>query len=88
MKKNVKSARGHLIGWRDKIPPKNQRVLISNALIVAGNAPALAKLLGITRSSVYQWMPPYRYSPYMPIRMAERLLEDPVIRRELKKLSS
>jgi len=87
MRKKPQSARGHKANWRNEVPPKESRVLISNALIVAGNAPALAKFMGITRSSIYQWLPPYRESPYMPTKMAERLLEDPVFRSELEELN-
>ena len=81
--KDVPSAREHMRGWKEKKPPKESRVLIKTAIKVMGGAIPLSRFLGITRSAVYQWMPPYRYSPYMPIKMADRFLDDPEIRSAL-----
>ena len=81
--KDVPSARGHLKEWKDKKPPVEVRIKISEAIELMGGAIPLSRFLGITRSAVYQWMPPYRFSPYMPIKMAERFLADPNMRESL-----
>ncbi len=79
------SARSHRVEWSEKLPPVNQRVFVDDAIQLAGGACNLARILGITRSAVYQWRPPYRFDPYMPVQAAKRFLsENPTFRKELE----
>ena len=87
LKNKPKSGRQHRTEWQDDLPDVKYRVFVDDAIIVAGGAVQLAKILGITRSAVYQWRPPYRNDPYMPVESAKRLLkENPWIGRKLKSL--
>jgi len=85
LKTKPPSGRQHRTEWREDLPDVNNRVFIDDAIKVVGGAVQLAKLLGITRSAVYQWRPPYRNDPYMPLESAKRLLkENPELREKLK----
>ena len=76
---SISSARHNRVEWWKKPAPENYRILYSEALDHYGNANRLAKILGITRSAVYQWRPPYRYDPYIPEEHAKVLIErDPI----------
>jgi transposase len=70
------SGRQHRLNWKERMPPVKYRVFIADAVELAGSPSNLAKILGITRSAVYQWRPPYRNDPYMPEKMAKRLLDE------------
>jgi hypothetical protein len=85
LKNQAKSGRKHRTDWQENLPPEDSRVFIDDAIEVTGGACNLARILGITRSAVYQWRPPYRFDPYMPMESAKRLLEEnPEIRDALK----
>ena len=84
----VKSAKQKRKYWRNDMPPKEKRILVEDAIAAAGNPNRLAKKLGITRSAVYQWRPPYRMDPYLPIEMAEKFMKDSVLRNNLKLVKS
>jgi len=87
LKSKPPSGRQHRTEWADKLPDVKFRVFIDDAIKVAGGAVQLARILGITRSAIYQWRPPYRFDPYMPVSSARRLLkENPEFKAELKKL--
>jgi len=84
LKNKPASGRQHRTNWKDNLPPVKYRVFIADAINVVGSAAALARMLGITRSAVYQWRPPYRNDPYMPEAMAKRLIEEnPEIAKEI-----
>ena len=71
-----KSARGNRKEWRASLPPHQFRIKIRYAIEAAGNSARLAKALGLTRGAVYQWSPPYRHDPYMPLEAAIRFTEN------------
>ena len=80
------SGRQHRTDWKENLPDVKYRVFVADAIKIVGSAAALARILGITRSAIYQWRPPYRHDPYMPEIMAKRLLkENPEIAAELLK---
>ena len=88
LKTNPKSSKKNRIGWAESLPPKDYRIFVDRAIKVCGSAVALAKILGITRSAVYQWRAPYRFDPYMPEKAARKLIdENPELRSELLKHS-
>ena len=87
MPSNPSSARQHMSKWKHKPPIIKDRVLIKHAIIVAGNENRLANLLGITRSAVYQWQEPYRLSPYLPRKMANKILSVEGVREKLHELN-
>jgi hypothetical protein len=74
-KKAPASAKNKRKDWQSSLPPESCRILIKDAVRVAGNRLKLAEMLGITRSAVYQWEPPYRHDPYMPVVSAIRFLD-------------
>ena len=78
------SGRRHRIGWEDDLPPEPFRVTLEEAVKLAGNKNKLARVLGITRSAVYQWYPPYRMDKYLPIISAMKLLSIDAIREQLQ----
>jgi len=80
----AKSARNNRKNWKEDLPPKQFRVKVEDAIKVAGNQNRLAKALGISRGAVYQWRPPYRHDPYMPLKSAIAFLEIPEYREKLK----
>lgn len=75
-----KSAKGLRRDWRADKPPKRFRVRVQDAIDAAGNPNQLANALGLTRSAVYQWLPPYRHDPYMPIKAAITFLDNDELR--------
>lgn len=81
-----KSARHNRMNWKEDMPPQSLRIEVSEAIEAAGTGAALARELGITRAAVYQWRPPYRHDPYMPIKMAARFLENKTLRAALRKI--
>ena len=87
LKNKPKSGRQHRTEWAEDVPDVKYRVFVDDAIKVVGGAVQLARILGITRSAVYQWRPPYRNDPYMPVESAKRLLkENPWIRKKLKSI--
>lgn len=78
------SARKHRIGWEGDKPPEQFRVTLEEAVALAGNKNKLARVLGITRSAVYQWYPPYRMDKYIPIISAMKLLSIDAMREQLQ----
>lgn len=82
----IRSAKQNRKDWKDDMPPKAYRVRVEDAICAAGNPNLLARKLGITRGAVYQWRPPYRMDPYMPLRSAMKFLEDDDLRERWLKL--
>lgn len=74
-----KSARNHRKEWRSSMPPPQYRIKVKDAIKAAGNGKRLADALGLTRGAVYQWVPPYRHDPYMPLAAAIKFTENQVL---------
>jgi hypothetical protein len=73
--------------WRDNMPPAEHRILMSDAMEIAGgNQSRLARLTGVTRAAVHQWLPPYRVDPYMPKERARLLIEHPEVGERVKEI--
>jgi hypothetical protein len=81
-----KSARNLRKDWKADLPPKRYRIRIDDAIEVAGNPNKLAIALGVTRSAVYQWRPPYRHDPYLPLKSAIKFLDNKTFRKKLKEI--
>lgn len=80
------SARGHRKDWRHDIPPKQYQITVDEAFALTGNGNQLADAIGLTRSAVYQWKPPYRLDPYIPLNAAVRIMNNPELKKKLKEI--
>lgn len=81
-----KSAKGLRKDWRADKPPKKYQVRVQDAIDSAGNANQLAQALGLTRSAVYQWLPPYRHDPFLPLKAAITFLDNAELKGRWQKL--
>ena len=82
----IKSARNNRLNWKEDMPPEAFRIEVEDAIAAAGNGNKLAAALGITRGAVYQWRPPYRHDPYLPLKMAMRFLANDELMKAYKNL--
>lgn len=73
----AKSARHNRRNWREDMPPESFRIKVADAVTAAGNGNKLAQALGVTRGAVYQWKPPYRHDPYLPLKAAVQFVNTP-----------
>ena len=80
----IKSARHNRKNWKEDLPPEGLRIKVDDAIKAAGSGARLAAELGITRGAVYQWKPPYRHDPYMPLKMAVRFISNNRLMRAYK----
>lgn len=81
-----KSARNLRQNWEADMPPKKYQVRIDDAVKAAGNRNKLAEALGVTRSAVYQWRPPYRHDPYLPLKSAIKFTKNRKLMKQLREL--
>ncbi len=72
--------------WRKRIPKDPYKIRIVDALQATGNMSRLATILGISRSALSQWFPPYRYSPYMPLKSVRVLLKNTEVMQKIERI--